>query len=168
MTNTNLLPVVQEFSPQVRNVRNLILIDRDGTLNRDLGYTYKVSDLFILQNNVELIKSLLEKKSSVVCITNQSGIGRGYFSVEEAKLFNKALHKKLSKLGLTIELFYMCPHVPNLGCACRKPGTLMLEMALKRKNISVEKSTFVGDSITDASACKKLGIKYIQVDKSVI
>jgi UDP-N-acetylmuramoyl-tripeptide--D-alanyl-D-alanine ligase len=85
MTNKRLLPIVQEFNVNVRKVNNLVLLDRDGTLNRDLGYTYKLSDLVVLPTNIEFIKSLVNKESSVICITNQSGIGRGYFSIEEAK-----------------------------------------------------------------------------------
>jgi len=164
MTNTRLLPIVQEFNLNVREVNNLVLLDRDGTLNRDLGYTYKLSDLVVLPINIEFIKSLVNKESSVICITNQSGIGRGYFSIDEAKKFNQALHKKLSEYGLHIEVFYICPHIPDLKCACRKPGTLMLEMALQRSTIPIEKTVFFGDSITDQIACMKLDIKYIQVN----
>ena len=163
MGNAKLHPMVQEFHTKSRGAKNLILLDRDGTLNYDSGYTYKVKDLIILPHNVELIKGLLDKKSSIACITNQSGIGRGYFSAEEAKIFNRALHKKLCELGLLIDIFYICPHIPELNCPCRKPGTLMLEMALRLSKIPIEKSVFVGDSITDEIACRKLGIKYIQV-----
>jgi histidinol-phosphate phosphatase family protein len=166
MTSMGLTPIVQDLHAKTSKAKNLILLDRDGTLNNDLGYTYKLSDLKLLYNNIEIIKNLTDKKSSIVCITNQSGIGRGLFSENDAKRFNFALSEKLSKLDLMIESFYICPHSPILECACRKPKTLMLELAMKRYNVSTEKSIYVGDSIVDQIASNQLGVKFIKVPKN--
>lgn len=166
MANVELIPILQDFNAQTNDTKRLILLDRDGTLNYDLGYTYKISSLKLLYNNINIIKSLVDDGSSIVCITNQSGIGRGLFSENEAKSFNLALNEKLSGLNLTIQSFYMCPHSPSLECACRKPKTLMLEMAMKRYNISSANSIYVGDSVVDQIASNKLGIKFISVPKN--
>ena len=166
MTSMELRPIVQELHSKTSKTKNLILLDRDGTLNNDFGYTYKVSDLILLYNNIKIIKNFIDEKSSVVCITNQSGIGRGLFSENEAKLFNLTLYEKLSELDLIIEKFYMCPHSPTVECGCRKPKTLMLELAMEQYNVSTERLIYIGDSIVDQSACNKLGIKFIHVSKN--
>jgi len=166
MTSIELEPIVQDLHSKKSKSKNLILIDRDGTLNNDSGYTYKVSDLKLLYNNIKIVKNFIDEKSSVVCVTNQSGIGRGLFSENEAKLFNFALFEKLFELDLIIEKFYMCPHSPTLECGCRKPKTLMLELAMKQYNVSTERLIYIGDSIVDQIACNKLGIKFIHVPKN--
>ena len=166
MTNAKLTPIVQRTHLKTSKSDFLVLLDRDGTLNFDSGYTYKVSDLKLLHNNIRMIKNLTKENSSIICITNQSGIGRGLFSENEAKTFNLALYDRLVKLDLTIEVFYMCPHAPVEGCRCRKPNTLMLELAMKQSKISKENSIYIGDSVVDQIASNKLEVKFIEVPKN--
>ena len=166
VVNKNLQPIVQILSPKTKKAKSLIMLDRDGTINRDFGYTYKLSDLFVLNKNLEIIKEFVNNNSTVLCITNQSGIGRGYFTKYEATTFNKALCQELKKYKIPIEVFYMCPHTPESKCLCRKPGTLMIEMALMYSNVPPSSSIFIGDSKSDLAACNKLGIKFIEVPKN--
>ena len=168
VVNKNLKPIVQILSPKTKKVNNLIMLDRDGTINRDSGYTHKLSDLFVLSKNLGIIKELVNHDSIVLCITNQSGIGRGYFTKFEATTCNEALSRELKKHKITVEVFYMCPHTPESKCLCRKPGTLMIEMALRYSDVPSSRSIFIGDSKSDLAACNKLGIKFIRVPKNNI
>ena len=166
MVNKNLHPIVQTIGSKNKVAKNLVMLDRDGTINRDLGYTHKLSDLFILKKNLEIIKHFVNNESTVFCITNQSGIGRGYFTRNDAAMFNEALSQELKRYQLVMEVFFMCPHTPESKCMCRKPGTLMIEMALNYSRIPLSNSIFIGDSISDLAACDKLGVKFIQVPKN--
>jgi len=168
MVKQSLKPIVQILTPKNVSAKNLILLDRDGTINKDLGYTHKLSDLFILKKNLEIINHFIDAESKVFCITNQSGIGRGLFTEREATTFNKALHRELKKYRIKVEVFYICPHTPESKCTCRKPGTLMIEMALSYSNIPLSNSIFIGDSKSDLAACRKLGLKFIRVPKNNI
>lgn len=168
MVNKTLQPIIQILGPRNETAKNLIMLDRDGTINRDFGYTYKLSDLFILEKNLEIIKNYVNNESTVLCISNQSGIGRGYFTDRQATTFNKALSQELKKFRVVLEVFYICPHTPESKCLCRKPGTLMIEMALNYSGIPLSKSVFIGDSQSDLEACHKLGLKFIQVSKNNI
>jgi len=168
VVNKNLQPIVQILSLKTKKSKNLIMLDRDGTINRDFGYTHKLSDLFVLNKNLEIIKKFVNNDSTVLCITNQSGIGREYFSEHEATAFNEALYQELQKYNIPVEVFYMCPHTPESKCLCRKPGTLMIEMALVYSEVSTSRSIFIGDSKSDLTACNKLGIKFIKVPKNNI
>jgi D-glycero-D-manno-heptose 1,7-bisphosphate phosphatase len=166
MVNLYLKPIVQTLISKSRDVKHLILLDRDGTLNRDYGYTFKLIDLQVLYKNLDIIKEFISDKSLIVCISNQSGIGRGYFSALDATTFNLELASNLSNYGLPIDIFYMCPHTPNSFCLCRKPGTLMIEMALDLSRVSIEQSIFFGDSEVDRIASEKMGIKFVKVPKN--
>lgn len=168
VVNKNLQPIVQILTPKSKTAKNLIMLDRDGTINRDFGYTHKLSDLFILKKNLEIINHFINAESVVFCITNQSGVGRGFFTESEATTFNQALYRELKKHGIKVEVFYICPHTPESKCMCRKPRTLMIEMALKYSNIPLSNSIFIGDSKSDLAACHELGVKFIQVPKNNI
>jgi len=166
MVKHKLFPTVQVMATKTKKNKNLIILDRDGTINRDFGYTYKLSDLFILNKNIDIIKKFIKVDTTVVCATNQSGIGRGYFSLSDAKLFNESLSRELNMHKILIQAFYMCPHTPDSNCQCRKPNTLMLEMAIKYSGTSNARTIFIGDSESDQAACTKLGIKFIKVIKN--
>ncbi len=166
MVNTNFQPIVQIIRTKTKKAKNLIMLDRDGTINRDFGYTHKLSDLYILHKNLEIVREFVDNGSIVLCITNQSGIGRGYFTEFEATAFNKALSVELMKYRIPIEVFYICPHSPESKCLCRKPGTLMIEMALRYSEVPLSRSVFIGDSKFDKAACDKLGLKFIKVPKN--
>jgi D-glycero-D-manno-heptose 1,7-bisphosphate phosphatase len=103
VVNKNLKPIVQILSPKTKKANNLIMLDRDGTINRDSGYTHKLSDLFILSKNLEIINEFVNYESTVLCITNQSGIGRGYFTKYQAITFNEALSLELKKYKISIK-----------------------------------------------------------------
>ncbi|WP_337860197.1 HAD family hydrolase [Ferroplasma sp.] len=144
--------------------RKALFVDRDGTLNYDAGYTHKLSDLKIYDDIIPVLKDFYDKNYLIIVLTNQSGIGRGYYTVEEMQSFNQELAKMLMKYGIKIEDFFYCPHLPDQGCKCRKPETGMIEEAAKKYNIDIKNSVVIGDSEkADGKMAEKLGIKFIKV-----
>jgi histidinol-phosphate phosphatase family protein len=159
-------PIIQHISESKTPKTNLLLLDRDGTLNFDQGYTHKTSALKIIKNNVKNIREFAGENTVIYCISNQSGIGRGFFTVSDVENFNKKLAIELKSYKLNIEKFIFCPHVPEDRCFCRKPQTEMIEIALQYSLTSKAKSTFIGNTNSDALASLRAGINYIDVGSS--
>jgi len=138
-----------------------ILIDRDGVLVEDIGYHHKLEDLRIIPNAVEGLKLLKDFK--LIVITNQSGIGRGYYTLKDYEKFNDYMLKELNKEKIKIEKIYVCPHKPEDNCECRKPKTKLIKDAEKEFNIDLSKSFMVGDKKIDVEMGKNAGVKTILV-----
>ncbi|MEM3416112.1 MAG: HAD family hydrolase [Candidatus Micrarchaeaceae archaeon] len=146
-------------------MRKALFIDRDGTINHDKGYTYRIEDLIIYEDIVPFIKRYNDANYLVVVIANQSGIGRGYYKKEDADAFNKELAKRLEEQGAHIDAFYYCPHRPEENCSCRKPKTGLVEKAAKELSIDVKGSLVAGDkSDVDGELAKRLGIEFIKIE----
>jgi D-glycero-D-manno-heptose 1,7-bisphosphate phosphatase len=140
-----------------------IFLDRDGVINKDVGYVHKKSDFEFIQNAPEAIKTLNNLDYKVIVISNQSGVGRGYFSMDDVLTLQKFINDELSKTNAHIDAWYYCPHSPIDNCDCRKPKTLLVKRAIGDFNIDVSKSWFVGDKISDTLCAKNAGIKGILV-----
>lgn len=142
-----------------------IFIDRDGTINHDEGYTYKTSDLKLIDGAAEFISFARRKGFYIICISNQGGIALGKFSKKKANNFNLALNENLRLKDANIDMFYFCPHHPMSrnpdyqSCLCRKPGTLLLEKACSEVPIIKERSIFIGDNKTDIQCASNFGIQ---------
>ena len=148
----------------MKESRKAVFVDRDGTLNYDNGYTYKTSELKIYEDIIPLLKTYYENGYIIIVITNQSGINRGYYTVEEMDSFNTKLAEIFMKHGIKIEDFFYCPHTPEEACKCRKPETGLIEMAAEKYNIDIKSSIIIGDNDnTDGKMALKLGIKFIKV-----
>jgi histidinol-phosphate phosphatase family domain/HAD-superfamily hydrolase, subfamily IIIA len=144
--------------------RKAIFVDRDGTLNYDKGYTHKLSDLKIYDDIIPLLMDYYEKNFLIIVITNQSGIGRGYYTVDEMESFNREIAKELIFKGIKIEDFFYCPHTPDQGCRCRKPETGLIEEAAIKYDIDISNSVVIGDrESVDGEMARKLGMKFIKV-----
>ncbi len=142
--------------------RPALFIDRDGTINRDCPYCHDPSDLHVYQDAVDLIREYRSKGYLVIVISNQSGIGRGYFTVSELDAFNDALMKKVKELGGDIDHIYYCPHRPDEGCSCRKPEPGMILQAVRDYHIDLSRSVVVGDrEDIDGDLARRLGLKFI-------
>ena len=126
-------------------MKKALFIDRDGTINVDHGYTCKASDLELYLDAVRIIKQYNRKGYLVIVTTNQSGIGRGYYSEKEYKGFNSALAKELEARDARVDAFYHCPHTPQDRCNCRKPNAGMIKRALKDYDIDLSGSIVIGD-----------------------
>jgi rfaE bifunctional protein nucleotidyltransferase chain/domain len=141
-------------------MKQAIFLDRDGTLNVDNGYTYKLED-FKLHDGVIEGLTLLKKEFLFFIVTNQSGIGRGYYSLEQAKAFNKRLTSTLREKGIVIEEVLICPHLPEEPCSCRKPNTASLLPLVKKYSIDLSNSWVIGDHPCDIQLAKNLKCKSV-------
>ena len=135
-----------------------IFVDRDGTIIEEVNYLSNLKDLKIYRFSYDAMEVFHNLGFKVIVITNQSGIGRGYFPEE----FVNHIHDIL-KRELYITDFFFCPHKPEDNCNCRKPKTGLIEKALKKYNIDLEKSYFIGDSSKDIDTAINAGLKHIQV-----
>lgn len=143
-----------------------VFLDRDGTINKDTSYINKIEDLELLDNTVEGLKLLLEKGFKLIIITNQSGVGRGYFPLKVLNNINVKLYEILRKQGIKINAFYYCPHIKgakikkyDFDCSCRKPGPGLLLMAAKELKIDPGNSYMIGDKPSDILAGYNAGVK---------
>jgi D,D-heptose 1,7-bisphosphate phosphatase len=143
-------------------------LDRDGTINVDNGYTYKIEDLEFLPGAVEGLKELQKKGYLLIIITNQSGIGRGYYTEKDYKNFMKEFYKRLEEKGVKITADYYCPHRPEDKCRCRKPMTELVEKAIKDYDIDSSKSIFIGDKKIDMETGKRCGVGQIREELCLI
>ena len=129
-----------------------VFFDRDGTLNDDCGYTHSLSDLKPVPGADTLFQYVLEKGFLPVIVSNQSGIGRGYYTEDDFFIFTRALIKTLTGPGTAAKIpIYHCPHLPE-SCLCRKPSPEMILRACRELDINPNESYFVGNSISDAEA----------------
>lgn len=129
--------------------KKALFLDRDGTLNHDIGYTNKVEDLKIHEGVIDGLHFALNKGYILVIVTNQSGIGRGYYTIDNMFEFNQALCRELNKYEIQIKKIYYCPHSPEENCKCRKPSSELVIKASREFNIDISRSYFIGDRYSD-------------------
>ena len=133
-----------------------IFLDRDGTLVEEVNFLHRVEDLRFFDFTDEAVTLLKENGFLIVVVTNQSGIGRNIY--DEAAMHG--IHEKIQNdLTATLDAFYFCPHLPEEGCACRKPGVGMIKKALEEFDIDPDQSWMIGDKALDIMAGKNAGLK---------
>ena len=138
-----------------------IFLDRDGVIVEDVGYAHKIGDFKLIPKAVEGLKLL--KNYKLFIITNQSGIGRGYYTMKDFENFNNYLIQELKKHNIKIEKTYVCPHKPEDNCDCRKPKVKLLKAAEKEFGIDLKKSFVIGDKTADIEMGRNAGCKTILV-----
>ncbi|MCX6256789.1 MAG: HAD-IIIA family hydrolase [Bacteroidia bacterium] len=144
-----------------------VFFDRDGVLTniRDLYYLWRTEDYRLNIDVPECLSILHERGFLLVVISNQSGISRGVYSINDTDHIHDLIRQELSEYGVIITEFYYCPHSPENGnCLCRKPLPLMIEKAIARFNIDRGKSFFIGDSNRDIEAANLAGIRSYKID----
>jgi D-glycero-D-manno-heptose 1,7-bisphosphate phosphatase len=137
-------------------VRPAVFLDRDGTINEQLGYINHISRFMLLPGVGEAI-SLLNKNDYIVVVTsNQSGVARGYFSIELVKETNDLMKRELAQDNAYVDGIYFCPHHPDgvlseyrMECSCRKPDIGLIEKARSELDIDMKRSYVVGDRWLD-------------------
>lgn len=143
--------------------RGAVFLDRDDTIAKDVGYCSKVEDFALLPFVPEAIKLLNDNGFKVIVITNQSGIARGLFTEEILAQIHQHMQQELARFGARLDAIYYCPHHPDDGCQCRKPGTALFHEAAEKFDIDFYQSFMVGDTYMDIEAGKALGCKSILV-----
>ncbi len=136
-----------------------VFLDRDGVINEDDGYVYKIEDFRFKEGIFKLLKYLQILGYRLFIVTNQSGIARGYYSKDDFLRLTEWMIKEFKKESVNIEKVYYCPHMPDSGCSCRKPKPGMIKEAVKEFDIDVSNSWMIGDKPSDMEAAKNAGIK---------
>ena len=151
-------------------MRKVIFLDRDGTINVEKSYLHKWEDFEFEKNAIEGLKELKNLGYEFIVVTNQSGIGRGYYTEEDLVTLNNQMTEKLKEFGIEILECFYCPHHPEKGigkykvdCNCRKPNPGMLLEGIKKYNVDIDNSFMIGDKKGDLEAGKKAGLKSILV-----
>ena len=130
-----------------------VFLDRDGTINVDYGYVHSISKFEFLKGSIEGLKILNDLGYKLVIITNQSGIGRGYYTINDYHKLNNYMLEKLESFGINIAKVYMCPHTQIDNCNCRKPNLELFYKAIEELDIDVSKSFAIGDRERDLAIC---------------
>lgn len=136
-----------------------VFLDRDGVINIEKDYVHKIEDFEFLPSVLEGAKNLYENGYLLIVVTNQSGIGRGYYTNKEFDKVTKYMEKEFEKNGAKIAKTYHCPHTPSDSCNCRKPNPGMLLSAKEEFDIDMNLSWIVGDKEGDIKAALAAGVQ---------
>jgi heptosyltransferase-2 len=140
-----------------------VFLDRDGTINEDVGYLNSPDGLKLIPGAAQAIRHINEHHLKAVILTNQSGVARGYYSEEKLKEIHLRLEQLLTQEGARLDGIYYCVHHPDEGCDCRKPSLGMLGAASRDLSINLSHSYVVGDKLTDIQLARNAGAKGILV-----
>lgn len=151
-------------------MRKAVFFDRDGTINVDRHYLYQIQDFEFLPGVPQALSKLRRMGYLLILVTNQSGIARGYYTVEQMRVLHLHMQNELCKYGAQFDDIFYCPHHPEgiipqyaVDCRCRKPGSQMFSQAIEKYDISPVKSIAVGDRERDLIPAQQLGMKCIRI-----
>jgi D-glycero-D-manno-heptose 1,7-bisphosphate phosphatase len=140
-----------------------VFVDRDGTICFDRHYLSNPDGLELIPTVAEGIKRLNDAGIPVIVVTNQSGVGRGFFDEDQLKAIHERMEDVLAEHGARVNDIYYCPHMPNSGCNCRKPAPGMLLKASDEHGIDLKRSFVIGDRMMDIEMAHAVGAKGILV-----
>jgi D-glycero-D-manno-heptose 1,7-bisphosphate phosphatase len=146
--------VANDLSPAV-------FVDRDGTLMEDADYCSDARQVHIFSGVPEALRKLKTKGYKIIVITNQSGLGRGFFTLDQYRAVEAETLRQVGE-GL-IDATYFCPDVPGKPSKCRKPNPAMVLQAARDHRVDLRRSVFVGDKEIDAECGHNAGVKAIRV-----
>ena len=143
-----------------KKINKACFLDRDGVLNKDIGYLYKIEDFKWIEGAVDAIKLLKKNNFLVIVITNQSGIGRGFYTTNEVEYLHKWMNKSLKRENVQINDFFFSEDLPtNDPNSRRKPSPKMINEAVEKYNLDKRKCFMVGDKLSDLETAKNASIK---------
>jgi len=147
-----------------------VFIDRDGTINEQMGYINHPSRFIMLPGVPEAFRILNQAGFLAIIISNQSGVARGYFPMELLHNIHSVMKESISRHGGHVDGIYFCPHYPKgaiqeyaVDCNCRKPRTGLIDQACKDFEIDISRSYMVGDHYTDMEFAERAGIQGVLV-----
>ena len=156
-------------------LRPALFLDRDGVLNEDRGYVHRWEDFRWIAGAREAVAAFNSRGWWVFVVTNQSGVGRGYYSEDDVHALHARMIEDLAAMGARIDAFYHCPHHPEgtvaqftRSCDCRKPAPGMILRAIRELGIDPAASILIGDSERDIEAGRAAGIgRLVRVARAV-
>jgi D-glycero-D-manno-heptose 1,7-bisphosphate phosphatase len=138
-----------------------VFIDRDGTIIHDADYCSDPQQVRLLPRIAEALKRLKSQGFKLIIITNQSGIGRGFFSLEQYRAVEAEILRQLG--NDLVDATYFCPHLPDNGCDCRKPAAGMILQAAREHRVDLRRSFLIGDKESDVQCGRNAGVRTIRV-----
>lgn len=143
-----------------------VFIDRDGTLVRDPGYLDDPAEVELIDGAADAIRLLNARSIPVIIVTNQSGIGRGYYTEGDFEAVQAEVDRQLAVRGSAVEAVYFCPHDPDREppCDCRKPELGMYREAAERFDLELAQALYIGDKVTDVLPAVSAGGRGILVE----
>ena len=140
-----------------------VFLDRDGTLNKDTGYIKSPDELTLLPGVGAALARLKQAGARLVVVTNQSGLGRGYFGGKDLEAIHSKLRLLLAEDNVTLDGLYFCPHHPDDRCNCRKPAPGMIDRAVAELKVDLTRAYVIGDSARDIELAKQVGAQSLLV-----
>ncbi|MGE3274369.1 MAG: D-glycero-alpha-D-manno-heptose-1,7-bisphosphate 7-phosphatase [Vicinamibacterales bacterium] len=147
-----------------------VFLDRDGTLNVDVGYLHRLEDLELFPWTADALRLLKRAGYRLVVVTNQSGIAQGLIEPGFAEVVHEEMRRRLQPAGADLDAMYYCPHHPRgsvaayaIDCACRKPSPGMIEAAGRDAAIDLAQSWVIGDKWLDVDLGHAVGARSILV-----
>lgn len=140
-----------------------VFLDRDGTLNKDTGYIKSPDELTLLPGVGAALARLKKAGARLVVVTNQSGLGRGYFAGKDLEAIHAKLRLLLAEDQVTLDGLYFCPHHPDDRCNCRKPAPGMIDRAVAELRVDLDRAYVIGDSARDIELAKQVGAQSLLV-----
>ena len=142
-------------------LRPAVFLDRDGTLIEDVGYPRDPETVRLVDGAPEALAALRRAGFALVVVSNQSGIGRGFVTREEAKAVHERFLRELRARGVELDDVRYCPHTPEDACTCRKPATGLLLDAARELGLDLARSFMVGDKPGDVEAGRAAGCRTV-------
>ena len=150
--------------------RPAVFIDRDGTVNEQMGYINHPSRFIILPGVAEALRLLNKQGYLAIIVSNQSGVARGYFPVELLYSIHSSMKESLLRSGAVVDGIFFCPHYPSgsvpeysFDCDCRKPKTGLIKQACGHFDIDMSRSYMIGDHSSDMEFAERAALKGILV-----
>ncbi len=140
-----------------------LFLDRDGTINIEKNYVFKIEDFVFRDGIFELVKAFFTKGYLIFVVTNQSGLARGYYTEEEYQCLTEWMVGQFREQGISVTKVYHCPHHPDITgvCSCRKPEPGMLLKAIDEYQLDPSLCVMIGDKELDLEAGRRAGIGQI-------
>jgi len=129
--------------------RRFVILDRDGTLIEEREYLSDPDEVALIPGAGAALRDLQQMGLGLAVITNQSGVGRGFFDLDRVNLVHRRLQRLLAAEGVRLDGLYVCPHAPEDGCACRKPRLGLIRQASAELGFNVNESIVIGDKPAD-------------------
>jgi len=149
------------MSSQKNLLSPAVFVDRDGTLIHDADYCSDPKQVKVLEGVSEALRKLKQRGYKIIVITNQSGIGRGFFTLDQYRAVEAEVSRQIG--SNLIDVTYFCPDVPGQPSKCRKPEPGMVLQAARERNIDLSRSFFIGDKEVDVECAHNAGVRALRV-----